>query len=171
MSWGLGLWGIDPWGSVVASIPAVSILAKVDVIARDQIVLEFNAPMRNEPALLDVANYAITPVGAGQSVNVISVLSGNRVNPTQIQLIITNFSIGEKYLITVSSGIHVVDGTSLDASGRTGHFVGRRTKIDSLISSRPQMYDVRPTSVLRTILTAIGRQDDLLGGSRKDYLP
>lgn len=174
MSWGTGLWGLSPWGSSGTPIPATTVLGigKVDPWALDMIEVTFTSPVRNESGLQNKDNYTITPLDSGLPVTVLSVQTGNRVNPRRIFLVTTNPEVGKKYQVSVNSNIKLTDGSALDISARTGQFIARRTKTDSMVRSRPKMYDTRPNKALyRHLLNALSREDELIGGSRKDYLP
>lgn len=176
MSWGLGGWGTIPWGdgqttgsTVVASGPRV---ACADVMARDLLLLTFSVPMANNAALKAKSNYTISPLDTTQiAPQVLDVLTGNTRNPQQIFLVVDSFVVGQTYSIVVNSALRAVDNTQLDTDGYLAQFAGRRTKIDNIVGSRPQMYDTRPRSLLRTLLNAIGREDDIIGGSRNDRIP
>ena len=87
---------------------------------------------------------------------------------TTIYLIITDFSVGEDYTVTVSTSINNPSGGNIDSTANTAQFRGRDTKIDSILVSRPSMYDTSVGTTLRSLLDAIGREDDLIGGSRDD---
>lgn len=175
MSWGLGGWGIIPWGDgqdlgsqVIVSGPR---LACADVMAQDLLLLTFNVTMANNTALKAASNYRVIPEDIDlPEPRVISVLSGNLPNPQQIFLVVSPFVLGATYDIVVNPALRSIDNTALDSDGLLAKFVGRKTKIDYIVRSRPQMYDMRPASLMRTLLNAIGREDDIIGGSRKDRI-
>jgi hypothetical protein len=174
MTWGSGSWGISPWGDAVFPPPPGSVLAfdSADVLAADLILVRFNEPLKVNTALKDPANWIVTPDGAGQAVRVLSVRPGlNVVGTREILLEVTPFTVGEIYTVTASTSFINLDSEVLTIPFNTGKFKGRDTKIDSMVKSRPRMYDTRVSSLLRNILNAIGREDDLIGGSRNDRLP
>jgi hypothetical protein len=137
-----------------------------DVIASDMISITFNKDAKNNDLLRDPANYAVTPLGAGQPVNVRSVQTGNEIRTDFITLEVTPFTVGEEYLVTVSN-IVGADAAALSPTENTAEFVGRLTKTDDAIRYRENIYGRDVNSIVRNILTAISLEDDKIGGSRR----
>ena len=171
MTWGTEQWGIDPWGCIVfgpsASGEPIERVLSTDVYAHDLIEIVFNAPMKNNATLQDVASYVITDTDGAQ-LEVEQVLTSGDVAVRAVYLVVAPFVTGELYTVTVSTQTRLTNGSFLSALGNQVEFIGRKTKIDSLCSTRPRMYNLTPTSLLRNILNAIGREDDLIGGNRDD---
>lgn len=144
---------------------ALSVATEADVWAQDMLSVQFALPMKNDEFLQSVQAYTITPTNGGGPVDVTAVLTGNLINPTLVFLVVTVPQIGSTYSINFQN-LYGVTGSVLTPS--ECEFIGRLTKEDSVINSRPQMYDMNPTSTLRWLQQAIAREDDLIGGSRKD---
>lgn len=140
---------------------------EADVWASDLLAVTFVEPMKNDSVLQNPETYTVVPLDGGIPVRVIGVQTGNELNPRVIYLIVTQFSIGKLYRIDFQS-LFTIEGSSVATV--SAKFIGRQTKQDSIINSRPLMYDMSPDSTLRKVLQAIGRQDDLIGGSRKDKI-
>lgn len=138
-----------------------------DVWAQDLIEVSFEEPMKNDDLLQAPEAYLIMPVTDGQSVTVTGVQTGSEIAPRKIYLIVTRFTNGKLYRISFQN-LYGLTGAVLTPTDCK--FIGRTTKQDSMIRSRPQMLDMTPDATLRKVLQAIGRQDDLLGGSRNDRL-
>jgi hypothetical protein len=145
--------------------PVTSILA--DVWAQDLLAISFSANVRNDEYINFVGNYEVVPLDGGDPVDVIAVQPGNYDYTNEVFIVVTPFNVGKKYRVVVS-GAYYLDGSVLPLSW--AEFVGRLTKEDNIIRSRPSLYDMSPESTMRKILQAIGRSDDLIGGSRSDRI-
>lgn len=152
--------------------PDLPSLSSVDVWAYDYLMLQFNQDILVNSYVTNVNNYTITATNPSEAlpVTVIEVHQGNQSTNDQIFLIVSPFTIGQEYTITVSPFIRNPTGHALGELNNYGKFVGRTTKIDTVITTRPSWYDTRPKSLFRVISNAIGRSDDLIGGSRHDRL-
>jgi len=168
--WGESLWGVSGWGAGEAAAPPESDVVSADVYASNLIALTFSLPMKNNLTLKNKDLYAIVPEGTGSPVLVHEVRTGNTLTTRTVFLVVSGFTVGETYTVTVSAGPVASSGAPLSVLDNIVQFIGRRTKIDSMVDSRPGFYDVRPSSNMFSILAAIGRQDDLIGGSRDDDL-
>ena len=162
-------WGGSPHGSSCAVVAAPTPLTDIEVallgvIASDMVSITFSEDAKVDAALRDPANYVVTPVGGGTPVNVISVQAGNEIRTNFISLLITDFTVGADYLVTVSN-IVGADGSTLSATLNTGQFTGRPTKADLAITHRETLFGRDPNSIIRNVLTAIAMEDDLIGGS------
>lgn len=138
-----------------------------DVFAHDMLLVTFATPVKNNAALQAASTYTVTALDSGLPVTVISVQSGNTVSVTDVYLIVSNPEVGKFYQITFAN-LTSIDGTAV--SPVLCKFYARSTKIDAIISTRPLLYDMTPESTLRKIFSAIGRQDELIGGSRNDRI-
>lgn len=146
-------------------------VTSADVWARDLLEVNFSHSMKNNTDLSTASNYTVTPDTSGQAVSVLSVQVGkNVVSTSKVYLEVTPLSQGDFYTVTVSPTIVTTDNIRIESDFSTAQLKGRRTKIDSMVLSRPKMYDTRVTSLIRKILNAIGREDDLIGGSRDDTI-
>jgi hypothetical protein len=151
-----------------------TIVATVEVWAGDLIELNFGSQMANNAALQDAASYTILSdglvPGSISALQVQQVLAGNFSNPSSIFLVVSPFTIGERYTVTVDSACVDITGVSINFSANYAKFYGRRTKIDSVLENRPNLYDIGSTAELRYVLNALIRSDDHIGGSRLDYI-
>lgn len=171
MTWGTEQWGIDPWGSITfAPSPSGEPLERIlaaDVLAHDLVEVVFNGLMKNDSVLQGIDNWAIIGI-TGDTLTVEEVFTGSDVGVRRVYLVISPFSIGEQYTVTASTSMRQTNGNNLSSTGNTVTFIGRRTKVDSLVGTRPPLYNLSPKSTVRQILNAIGREDDLIGGSKDE---
>lgn len=170
-----------PWVQFSANIaigeeaPINNVLATPYVVSSnawssDVIELKFSDPMLRDTQLTKTSNYTITPVTIGNSVTVLGVRAGKSTSAPSVFLNITQPTVGATYRISASTNLVGLNGIYLSANISTCIFVARQTKIDDMLNSLPKHYDIGIDSRLRNILMAIGRQDDLLGGTRLDFV-
>ena len=168
--WGSGPWGSSPWGTSstpVVVVPEQPQVAGINVLAADTIEVVFSESMKNNDVLTAVGSYTVVPFAAGSTpVTVREVRAGPNFSALSVLLIVTPPTIGGVYDITVTGLVRSLDNQTL--SSNTGRMTMRRTKIDSLLSTRPPVYDLTPGAVLRNVLNAIGREDDRIGGSQDE---
>lgn len=152
---------------------SIPIVKSADVWARDYLEVNFSRYMVNNTAMQSIGSYSIEPKFPSQA-NPVSV---TRVRPhgtslaSTVFLIITPFTVGQEYTITVSTSLITSNNINLSNILNKGKFVGRYTKIDSVLDTRPSWYDLDPDSTFRIIVNAMFRVQDLASGSRKDRLP
>lgn len=149
---------------------AISVSTTADVWAQDTIQITFSLPIKADVNLRNPDNYKFTPLDGGQPVVPFALLIANGASSvTEVFVIVNSFTLGKEYQIDVM-GLILASG--VEATVDPSKFIGRQTKEDSIINSRPDMWDMDPLSQypLRGILQAIGRQDDLIGGSRNDRI-
>lgn len=110
--------------------------------------------------------YTISVVeGDGQAVSVREVLlPQNSLTATEVILVVDKPTHGTHYRVT-ATGLNGRDGTFV---GGASDFIGRRTKTEEMLRTMPSHYNMRADSLLRSVVTAIGIQDDIIGGSRSD---
>lgn len=167
-AWDPGEWGVSPWGSSSADsdlVPTAGVEA-VNVLADDLLEVRFTTPMRNTDALRNAGIYTIEPIGDYRSVEVLSVNAGREFATDVVYLTVTAPEKGAYYIVSVTGALTDVSNQTLEVT--EARILPRRTKIDSLVSSRPAMYDTRPQAVYRNLLNAIGRSDDQIGGSQDE---
>lgn len=162
----------------------VELVPAVDLWARDLLEIRFPFSVLNDSVLQSPATYTITssiagnlgsPLAFGLGVslattnflNVDSVRTGNQLVLNRIFLIVAPPDPNTSYFLSFSP-INTPSG--LVETFPSCVFVGRPTKIDSMLSTRPQRYDTRPQALLRHVLNAIGREDDRIGGARHDQI-
>lgn len=137
-----------------------------DVWAMDLIEITFDEAMKNDVLLQSPQAYTVTPLDGGDAVTVLEVQAGDESNTTTVWLVVTAPQIGKIYEISFESLFAV---TGIIVTPNVCKLIGRATKEDSIINSRPKRYDMRPDAVYRKLVNALGREDDLIGGSRSDY--
>ena len=167
--WGSGPWGGEPWGSGTPSevVPDQVNVTEVNIYAVDLLEVVFDDFMKNNDVLRDPGSYTINAVTAGaDSVVVKDVRVGDEVGVTKVYLVVTLPTIGAFYTVAVVGGVQSLDGLSLTIISKK--IASRRTKVDSILSTRPAMYSVSPAAIYRNILNAIGREDDKIGGSQDE---
>jgi len=135
---------------------------------RDTVIeVTFNTPILRTPGLTEPTNYTIefydTP--GSTDVAVRRILTGTRNNYTTTVYIVTSeHTKGRRYRLSIE-GITNTSGEELSLV-MTG--TGARTKTDDLFSNIPEHFDKRQESRISAILSAIGKQDDLIGGTRRE---
>lgn len=147
-------------------IPALSLL-DVDVLSRRLIRLELQDEVVINDDYFDTSNYAVnvfSGVGPVEIVRIIPFQNGSKVT-REIIIETQPMTYGTTYEVNITSATNRA-GQSLSVSGLK--FDSRYTKGDSILRSIPKHYDKRSTSNLAWVMLAIGRQDDLIGGSRDD---
>lgn len=171
MTWGTGPWGKTPHGGASAAAPTVLNvgLAAINVFALDLIELVFDTPVKRDDVILSVSNYQMLPFDPTRavSVEIRKVTADSTATIERVYVSISPFTVGEAYDFSVlNSPVNSANQTLVGTLTR--RIIGRRTKIDSLCSTRPAVWDLRSTSVLRNVLNAIGREDDLIGGNQNE---
>lgn len=143
-------------------------VSEIVVIAHDMLQVFFNFNMLSNDDMALKTNYTVTPQGSGIPVQVNKVLVPKGTTVEYIQLVITDFTIGEEYLV-VANNLTTPQGNQI-SEFNAAPFIGRRTKVDSMLDSMPAIYDLSPEEPLRMLFNAIGMASDLIGGSRNDTL-
>ena len=90
----------------------------------------------------------------------------NGTSSLELVLITQPMTLGSTYQLTANN-LNDRNGATISFSGQ---FIYRDTKVDSALRSIPKHFDKRPTSILFSLMAAIGEQDDIIGGSRSDRL-
>lgn len=167
--WGSEHWGSDFWGGGIPSPEpgpndTVS-LRDVNVWSTDLIELVFTKPMRNDTKLKNTGTYTIYPVvSTEQPVTVLEVRSGTENLTLQVFLVVSHLGEGVDYFCSIDPTIKSIYNVQLSTGIASMRFHGQRTKLDNVLSTRPQQWDLRPGSTYRNILNAISHQDHLIGG-------
>jgi len=165
---GTSPWGAGPWGDgAPAPTPAESevfSLSAVNVWAADLIELVFSAPAKNNAILRNPASYTILPVEGGLPVRIRFVRSGVSHTTLRAFLVVTPPTVGACYDVSGVGDIRSAFGNPL-VFPVTQRIRAHRTKVDSMLTTRPTMYDLRADAVYRNVMNAIGYQDHLIGGN------
>lgn len=142
---------------------------EIVVIAHDIIRVVFNMNMKSDAAMALKTNYIVDESGGnGIPVVVRGVLVPRGTTVDTIELVVSDFTVGEKYYV-IANNLVTPAGVSI-SEFNAAPFIGRRTKVDSMMESMPALYNLNPGSDLRGLFNAIGMADDLIGGSRNDRL-
>lgn len=112
----------------------------------------------------DPTNYSIGVVEGTGPVEVVGVLPTNLSASLEVILITQPMTSGTTYQVSVTS-LSTRNGIDFSV---LGNYISRDTKTDSALRSIPKHFDRRPTSLLSSLITAIGINDDIIGGSRSD---
>lgn len=141
----------------------------VEVIADDVILIELPEAVVIDEAYLDPATYVITVVEGSGGLTVRSVLPPLDTQiATDVVLTIDKHAHGIQYRINIDDP--KLSGTDGGVVTFEEDFIGRHTKVEGMIKSLPKHYNVKPDSLIRAVLTAVGRMDEEIGGSRNDTL-
>jgi hypothetical protein len=161
-------WGSGPWGGGAPSETAAEserfTLSEVNVWAADLLELVFSAPAKNNDVLRLAASYSVLAVDSGIPVRVRAVRPGTAITISRVFLVITPATLGACYDVSVIGDLRSAYDNGL-TSPVTQRIRIHRTKVDSMLSTRPNMYDLRVEAVYRNLLNAIGYQDHLIGGT------
>jgi len=173
--WGMGPFGISPWGGGQPSVAGNVLIDTIRFITPTYVRLALNTQVIVNASYSNAANYAA-------SVSNKTVISGNPVNivrvivPAQdvlvadyVYLETTPFTDGAIYNIAFLS-LDTLDGVSA-SNGFSLAVQARITKTMLMLKSMPSHFDKRVDSLLHALVSAISIQDDILGGSRNDELP
>jgi hypothetical protein len=171
MSWGSSSWGDSLWGSGEAAPAPDAVITRVwvdavRVWAADLIEVTFTSSVRNNGTLRSPASYTIAPHTSGNAVTIREVRAGSDVVTPNIFLVVTPPDIETVYDVAVIGDVRAASGDVL-VPPITGRILMHRTKIDSVLTTRTSMYDLRPAALFRSLMNAIGRQDHLIGGNIK----
>lgn len=171
--WGNSSWGGSPWGAGAAAPVVVvddGVVRAADVLYSNAIRVRFEDDMKNDYRLQSVSSYIIEPDGDGRAVAVKLVEAGNVARTNEVILYVTPVTVGATYTVTVA-GPKTAKGGSMSLTENTAQFIGRITKTDNALESTTRVYDTRPGSIFRSVLIAITKEDDRIGGTRNDSLP
>jgi hypothetical protein len=137
----------------------------IQSLARDVLRVNFSQALAANDSMFDLDNYAITPVTSGaDAVEVARIIKGGEEDDptvTYVDLQITKAALDATYQLLVTN-LETSDSVLL--AEQTGEFLGRFTKTDSFTRSVAQLYNTRPDSTLRQILTAMALEDERIGG-------
>jgi len=166
--WGSGPWGSTPWGAGVTFTPAElaqGALTSFIIYAGDMFEATFSIPLLNDDFLKTVENWVLSGSVTG-NIPVTKILSGKSFVTNVVYLSTSRFQVGEVITLVVNPVLYTQIGGVISATANSAALLARRTKVDSMISSRPSLYNMSNDATLRHVLTAIGYQDDLIGGNR-----
>lgn len=176
MSWGTAGWGYTPWGGGVPSAIAGAGVHSVYFFSPTYIRIQLNNSVVAIGSYLDTSNYIIdlSPDSKvpGDPVRVLRVLP-----PTQDVLVVSHVYLettphtnGADYTATFGT-LQSPSGLTVYAQSAPVPYASRGTKPMNILNNIPSHLDKRVDSLLHAICSAIGEQDDKIGGSRSDRFP
>lgn len=121
----------------------------------------------DDEVVADSAYYSASSYSMSGGLEVVGVLNTNQNTSLDVIIVTRGMIVGTTYTVTID-GLHARDGS--EATGVSGDFIARSTKLDSILRSIPAHYDKRNVSNIHAILSAISSSDDLIGGSRSDSI-
>lgn len=153
------------------------VIVRVEVVSSDLLQIVFGHAVLNNSNLQNTSNFIITNEGDGLPITVQEVRTGIESVIDKILLVVTPFTVGEVYTLTVNSDIKDANGlsfytylnpiTDVLTTYNSVKFTGIRTKANSLLK-KPGFYDLSVNSNIRHIFNAIGLEDERIGGDKKD---
>lgn len=159
--WGLELYGLDPWGSITFPTLPPALAMTAEILNFKLVRLNFNTSLTTDSNFYNPDNYSIPGLGVKRVVPLSRQVSSFVLLETELQSETVEYTVSVSNLLTR-------DGSSVAASAS---WVARTTKGQTAVNNMPSVWSRSPNSRVASLLTAIGEQDDLIGGSRKDYLP
>lgn len=144
--------------------------ARIVFVARNLLRVEFIADVIVNDALYDPTNYTIVNDDSSEEIGVRSVVQyqDDRTVVDHVLLLTDRHTADQVYTLTVSnltSRAGVTLGT-LTTAPRTN----TNTKVDSILASVPSFLDRRPGSVVASLLTAVGLEDERIGGAVRERI-
>lgn len=141
-------------------------VSDLDVLTRKAIQVTFTDEIVTNDNYYNAANYSIALIDGSGPVEIRDVLPVNGTSSLELVLITQPMTLGSTYQLTAND-LNDRNGATISFSGQ---FIYRDTKVDSALRSIPKHFDKRATSITHSLLAAIGKQDDIIGGSRSDRL-
>ena len=141
-------------------------LVNIDIYSNRLVRFLFDDEILVNDAYNDPTNYRVQVINGSGPVEVVGVLPINKNTSLDVILITQPLTAGTTY---VATAISLTDRNDVSAL-YFGNFIARVTKIDSVLRSIPKHFDKRSTSLLSSMLQAVGKSDDTIGGSRKDSI-
>lgn len=140
---------------------------RADMLGDDVVVLYLNDTVVVNSAFLDKTNYTISVLEGSGAISIRNILPPKTALTTnKIIIELDKPTKGTKYQILVSN-LTTPSNTSVTGPAK---FIGRRTKLATMLRGLAPHWDTRPTSLLRGLLAAVSIEDDRIGGSRSDDL-
>lgn len=143
---------------------------RIVFVARNLIRLETVAQVVVDEAMYTAANYSIVNEDGSVEIGVREVVRfrDDRTTTTYILLLTDRHTQGDRYTLTVSN-LTSRGGTplgSVTAAPRTN----TPTKVDAVLSAIPSFLDRRPGAVIASLVTAIGLEDERIGGAVRERI-
>lgn len=161
MGFGTSPFGAAPFGSSSSDDSTVFTITYVEAIAKDTIKIHFTEEAVVNALYRDISNYAIED-GLGNPLTITSVIRTNSDTCPYVMLATFAQTEGSEYQVSIQK-INSRTGSIID--NPVALWTYQRTKVDSMLSSMPAVYDTKPTSNIRAILNAIGMAANTIGGT------
>lgn len=135
-------------------------LSTVEVLSLNTLLVVFSEPLSKLETNYNASSYTIS------GLTIRSVLPNTDAAPIDVILVTDKAVVGNSYLLS-ASGLESASTIAFD-NAVTLTFVGRKTKLDNVLTSTPILYDTAPDSAVRQVLTAIHRENDKIGGTESE---
>jgi hypothetical protein len=137
----------------------------VEILALDTLYVTLSTPFPNDAALEDPTTYTIT---GDTPVEVFAARAGGRDKTTEtIVLTVKGLAEQGNYILTLSTQLVSAEDQTVQEPN-LAPFIARSTKMDTVLSRLPPMFSRAHDANLRTIMHAIFREDDLIGGKQDE---
>lgn len=154
------------------TIRALAAIESVEFISLDKILVTFSVALKSsdELALTTVANWSVRPV-AGNRIHssdnatvVRQVIPEQQFNPTFVVIDVGGLVPHQRYEIKAKNFDDIFHQSFVGNELLGGE--ARRTKVDSMLSNLPVMWEGSRASNLFWLLSGIAREDESIGGSQ-----
>ena len=146
-------------------------LSSVEVIAYDLVYLSFSRNILVDTISRSIDTFKVYDKATGNSLVIKSVLINSKeTSVSEIQLVVQGLIVGSDYTVYIDPRLSDYLGKHISPVHNFKQFTMRRTKVDSILGNVQALYDKRPESQIRHLLTCLAKEDDLLGGSKDDLL-
>lgn len=140
-----------------------------DVWAEDLLEVKFSKNIVIDAVSSSISSYRIFDEDENEIVPRSLIITDKTTNTDHVFLEIYGASVGKKYKVVLDPRIVSENSYYLGAKNNITYFVFRATKIDSILSTLPKLFDTSLDEPLRLVFNVIGRTDDIIGGN-KDIL-
>ena len=144
-------------------------LEKLVVLAQDTLLLTFSDKLIVNDLLSDVTSYIVTDDN-NEGVAVLDVLTGNSNTTESVIVVTAPAKLGILHTVEVNNNLEDSEGNTINPNFDNKQFYSRRTKMDKLMMSMPNFFSKKHRSNLRIIMQSLMREDEAIGGNRKDFL-
>ena len=179
----MAVFGTFEYGTSVAygGDAASSTVDSIDILDANKIRIIFSGNVIVDENLLNPDNYLIEfsdnegftdveAISVTPSVPdvLVDATQANEVSARWVEVLTSYHTPGQSYRITVLN-VLAVDGAVVEENPLDA--TARRTKVDQVLSNVTKHFDKRLGSAPRALLTAIGLEDDRIGGSLNEEIP
>lgn len=163
---------------VYGPVPGPSVISEINILDKNVIQVVFSNNVLIDDNLLNADNYTIEfadnlgysdvsvkkvfPHNAEPAISIEGKTQREDKVTTRVDLLTDVHTSGQGYRITVSN-INSAQGDEVPSAFSDAN--ARRTKMELILRNVPSRFDKRPGSIVRTLLTSIGIEDDRIGGN------